>query len=57
LRYCTGVQPVFCGAKEVLRLRGVEIGDVRAPFLSLGETEKTVVRKVYEQIQKLLEIY
>lgn len=48
---------LYAAAKEVLRLRGVEIGDVRAPFLSLGETEKTVVRKVYEQIQKLLEIY
>ena len=46
---------LYAAAKEVLRLRGVEIGDVRAPFLSLGEAEKTMVRKVYEQICRVSE--
>ena len=46
---------LYAAAKEVLRLRGVEIGDVRAPFLSLDEAEKTLVRKVYEQICQVLE--
>lgn len=46
---------LYAAAKEVLRLRGMEIGDVRAPFLSLGEAEKTLVRKVYEQICQVSE--
>jgi len=48
---------LYAAAKEILRLRGIEVGDVRAPFLSLGEAEKAVVRKVYEQIQRISESY
>lgn len=48
---------LYAAAKEVLRLRGVEIGDVRAPFLSLGDQEKAIVREVYEKIQQVAEKY
>ena len=48
---------LYAAAKEILRLRGIEIGDVRAPFLSLGEAEKAVVRNVYEDIQTVMEKY
>lgn len=36
---------LYAAAKEVLRLRGMEIGDVRAPFLSLGEPERHLLRR------------
>ena len=48
---------LYAAAKEILRLRGIDIGDVRAPFLSLGEAEKASVRKIYEDIQRLGELY
>lgn len=48
---------LYAAAKEVLRLRGIEIGDVRAPFLSLGDEGKTIVRDVYEKIQQVTENY
>lgn len=48
---------LYAAAKEVLRLRGMEIGDVRAPFLSLGEPEKALVKKVYEQIEAVKASY
>ena len=48
---------LYAAAKEVLRLRGIEIGDVRAPFLSLGDQEKAIVREVYEKIQQAAEKY
>lgn len=48
---------LYAAAKEVLRLRGMEIGDVRAPFLSLGDTEKAIVRKVYEDIRTVMADY
>lgn len=48
---------LYAAAKEVLRLRGIEIGDVRAPFLSLDEDGRRIVRKVYEDIQRVYELY
>lgn len=48
---------LYAAAKEVLRLRGIEIGDVRAPFLSLDEDGKRIVREVYEDIQRVYELY
>ncbi len=48
---------LYASAKEVLRLRGMEIGDVRAPFLSLDENGKGIVRKVYEGIQDVMARY
>ena len=40
-------------AKEILRLRGMDIGDVRAPFLSLGENEKRMAANILEKIQEI----
>lgn len=48
---------LYAAAKEVLRLRGIEIGDVRAPFLSLGDGEKAIVRRTYKEIQKVMDNY
>lgn len=52
-----GTGSLYAGAKEVLRLRGIEIGDVRAPFLSLDDAGKEKARKVYEALQRLNEVY
>ena len=48
-----GTGSLYAGAKEVLRLRAIEIGDVRAPFLPLDDTGKAKVREIYEEIQQL----
>ena len=48
---------LYSGAKEVLRLRGIEIGDVRAPFRVLGDAERAEVRKIYAEIQKTMAHY
>lgn len=48
---------LYAAAKEVLRLRGMELGDVRAPFLPLDENGKTIVRKVYDRIQDVMARY
>ena len=48
---------LYAAAKEVLRLRGLEAGDVRAPFLSLDENGKAIVRNVYQKIQEVLARY
>ena len=48
---------LYAAAKEVLRLRGIEIGDVRAPFLSLGDAQKAFVRNVYEKLQEVAANY
>ena len=48
---------LYASAKEVLRLRGLEIGDVRAPFLSLDEGGKAIVQKVYAGIQDVMSRY
>ena len=48
---------LYAAAKEVLRLRGLEVGDVRAPFLSLDENGKAIVRNVYEKIQDVFARY
>ncbi len=42
---------LYAAAKEILRLRGIEIGDVRAPFLSLGDQQKAMVAEIYREIQ------
>ena len=44
---------LYAGAKEVLRLRGIEIGDVRAPFLSLDAAGKIKVAEIYKELQLL----
>lgn len=42
---------LYAAAKEILRLRGLEIGDVRAPFLSLDEKGKAIAGQVHETLQ------
>ena len=44
---------LYAGAKEVLRLRGIEIGDVRAPFLPLNEAGKAIAAEVFAELQRL----
>ena len=48
---------LYAAAKEVLRLRGLEAGDVRAPFLSLDENGKAIARKVYDGIRDVMDRY
>lgn len=48
---------LYAAAKEVLRLRGIEAGDVRAPFLSLDEGGKAIAGRVYEGIQDVMARY
>lgn len=48
---------LYAAAKEVLRLRGLEIGGVRAPFLPLDDSGKAIVRTVYEGIQAVMDRY
>lgn len=48
---------LYAAAKEILRLRGLEAGDVRAPFLSLDENGKAIARRVYEGIQAVMARY
>lgn len=48
---------LYAAAKEVLRHRGIEAGDVRAPFLSLDEGGKAIAVKVYAGIQDVMARY
>ncbi len=48
-----GTGSLYAGAKEVLRLRGIEIGDVRAPFLPLNEAGKSIAAEVFAELQWL----
>lgn len=48
---------LYASAKEILRLRGIEIGDVRAPFLSLDDSGKALAKSVYEEIETLRALY
>ncbi len=52
-----GTGSLYGCAKEILRLRGIEIGDVRAPFLSLDEAGKRTAKAAYEKLMKLAEEY
>jgi N-acetylneuraminate lyase len=48
---------LYAAAKEVLRLRGMEAGDVRAPFLSLDENGKAIACRVWDGIQAVMARY
>ena len=48
---------LYAAAKEVLRLRGMEAGDVRAPFLSLDENGKAIACRVWDGIQAVMSRY
>ena len=45
---------LYAAAKDILKLRGLELGGVRAPFLNLKEEDAAAVRAVYEKIQLLM---
>ncbi len=45
---------LYAAAKGVLQLRGLELGGVRAPFLSLKPGDEAAVRDIHEKIQALL---
>ena len=46
---------VFAAAKGVLKLRGIDLGSVRAPLLPLRETNQEGVRLLHQQIMQLVE--
>jgi N-acetylneuraminate lyase len=48
---------LYAAAKEILRLRGIEAGDVRAPFLSLDESGKAIAGRVWDGIQDVMTRY
>lgn len=48
---------LYAAAKEILRLRGIECGDVRSPFLSLDENGKAIAKQVYEGMQAVMARY
>lgn len=48
-----GTGSLYAAAKEILRLRGLECGTVRAPFLELDEAGKAAAARVYEKIEDL----
>ena len=41
---------LYAAAKGVLRLRGVECGSVRAPFIPLCEADEPIIRALHEKI-------
>ncbi len=48
---------LYAAAKEILKLRGVNIGTVRAPFLPLNENGKAMAKDLYEKIMDTMERY
>ncbi len=48
---------LYAAAKEILKLRGVEIGTVRAPFLPLNEEGKAIAKDLYEKIEAVRRQY
>lgn len=51
--YTFRTKSLYAAAKEVLRLRGLDIGSVRSPFLSLSDDELNIVQRLYEKIQEV----
>ena len=43
---------LYAAAKGVLRLRGIECGSVREPFLPLRPTDDEIIRSLYEKIKE-----
>ena len=50
----TGNMSLYAAAKAILRMRGVECGDVRAPFLPLKDTDAPLVQELYDNIQSTM---
>ena len=44
---------VYAAAKGILKLRGIDVGSVRAPFLPLRESDGAIVREIWEMIQQV----
>ena len=42
---------LYAAAKGVLKLRGMDVGSVRAPFLPLRETDGAIIRALWDKIQ------
>lgn len=45
---------LYAVAKAILKMRGVECGDVRAPFLPLKETDAPKVKALFDNIQSTM---
>lgn len=45
---------LYAAAKDLLRLRGLELGGVRAPFLNLKPEDEPAVRAIHDRIQQLM---
>ena len=48
---------LYAAAKEILKLRGLECGSVRAPFLPVRESDDVIIRNLYEKIQGVMSYY
>lgn len=48
---------LYAAAKAILKLRGLECGSVRAPFLSLKEKDNVIVQKIHEKILDVMSRY
>jgi len=48
---------LYAAAKAILKLRGLECGGVRAPFLSLRENDDVMIHNIYEKIQGIVKRY
>lgn len=46
-----GANSLYAAAKGVLKLRGLECGSVRAPFLPLRESDDVIIQQLHEKIQ------
>ena len=48
---------LYAAAKGVLKLRGVDIGSVRAPFMPLRDTDDVIIQELYEKIMDTMKRY
>ncbi len=48
---------LYAAAKGVLKLRGVDIGSVRAPFLPLRDTDDVIIQELYDKIMDTMKRY
>lgn len=48
---------LYAAAKAILKLRGLECGSVRAPFLPVRKSDDVLIQKLYEKIQSVMGYY
>ena len=48
---------LYAAAKGILKMRGVDVGSVRAPFLPLTENDDAVMQELYDKIMDTMKRY